>query len=99
MTNQQSPLCDKNGREFRCGDLVRTPHFRDRQRRKTRYLYHVVCATDGPHVELVPAEYLDPSRKDTGGRMRLVEGNREALSHMEIIDGLDPKTLKYYDER
>lgn len=78
MAEELAPPCDQHGIPLRPGDLVRTPHFRDRSYHgKRRWLYHVVCAVPAPPgcVQLVPACYLAPTVRDTGGRVYVRPGS------------------------
>lgn len=76
---------DKNGREIRPGDLVRSPHFRERQRRRMNYLYHTVVMENG-RLWMVPTSHLEPTLASEGGKCLLRWLHPEA----EIIDGVYP---------
>lgn len=102
MPNQNPPLCDKNGHEFYPGDVVRTLHVRDKTHRgKKRYLYYVVCTTSEypEYLQLIPAQYLNPSHERCGGQVWIMEGNRSSLAEMEIVAGYGPHPLTCFDER
>jgi len=72
---------DCKGREIKPGDLLRSPHFRDR-RRRLHYLYHVVVQCDGV-LEAVPYAEVITGKKD-GGRFWLNVDPR-LVEDVEII--------------
>jgi hypothetical protein len=90
---------DCNGVPIYPGDLLRTPHFRDR-RRRLHYLYHVaVQETVGKHVALrmVPTQHLEPTLVSGGGACLL---SPEMAAAAEVIDGHGPgKVLDFRDRK
>ena len=86
---------DKNGIPIYAGDVLRAFHFRDRQHHgKNLYLFHVACEREGA-IELVPAQYLNPTTREEGGRYWLVSD----LSEAEIVCGWGPKPHECYLDR
>ena len=80
------------------GDLLRTPHFRDR-RRRMHYLYHtVVQETVEGHAALrmVPAQHLEPTLISGGGACWLSRGFAAAA---EVIHGHGPGDLSDFRDR
>ena len=77
-------LRDINGRKVYPGDLLRSFHFRAGRRRQKFYLYHVVVE-EGEYLYAVPACYLNPSTKQTGGKYLLTASTIE-MCKPEIIE-------------
>lgn len=75
---------DANGREFKVGDLVRTPHFRG-PRRKQFYLYHVITRRDD-YLWAVPV-CVAAGIKPKGGTFLITQASAATLARAEIIDG------------
>lgn len=79
------------------GDLLRTPHFRDR-RRRMHYLYHTVVqeVVEGQAaLRMIPAAHLEPTRISGGGAYWLSRG---LASEAEVIHGHGPgKVLGFRD--
>lgn len=60
---------DSRGVPIYPGDLLRSPHFVERNGRK-HYLYHVAVA-DGDRMDMVPTCHLEASKVAGGGRCPL----------------------------
>lgn len=91
-------LCDSKGVPIYPGDLLRTPHYRDRRRRQ-HYLYHTAVYHDDGQckaVRMVPTQYLDPSVERTGGECMLTD---LAASGCEVIAGHGPGDCLDYTDR
>lgn len=84
---------DSRGVPIYPGDLVRSFHFRSR--RRTYYLYHVACEIDG-YVRIVPAGYLNPTTKRTGGDCLLSAIGPENLT---VIQGYGPSPYLDFTDR
>lgn len=85
---------DSKGVPIYPGDLLRTPHFRDR-RGRLHYLYHTVVETDD-RLEMVPTSHLEPSKRDGGGRCWL---SREMAGATRVISGYGPGDFLSYEDR
>lgn len=84
---------DKKGVPIYPGDLLKSPHFTERNGRK-HYLYHTVVFAQG-HLEMVPTSALEPTKANQGGRCRL---SQEHASQVEVISGCGPDPyLDHYD--
>lgn len=84
---------DRNGRLIRVGDLVRSPHYRDR-RWGRQWLYHSIVAS-GEYLEAVPTEELATGRK-SGGRFWI---NAITASTVEIVQGAGRYPDNVFQER
>ena len=84
---------DRKGRLIRVGDLVRSPHYRDR-RWGQQWLYHSIVA-NGEYLEAVPTEELATGVKD-GGRVWI---NAISASTVEIIKGAGKYPDNVFQER
>lgn len=90
---QPGDLVDRRGVPIYPGDLVRSPHFVDRRRRRY-YLYHTAVCVNG-YMELVPTQHLQPDRVRQGGRCMLSE---DLAAQAEVIAGYGPgDCLDYLD--
>jgi hypothetical protein len=85
---------DKKGYPIYPGDLLRSPHYRG-ARRKMHYLYHV-AVMDGERLTMVPAQYLEPTIKRTGGVCDL---GQHLADHIEIISGYGPADYLSFEGR
>lgn len=89
---------DKNGRKIEPGDLLKTFHFRNANRRKgIDYLYHVVVEKEG-RLWAVPVCNLNPEHCDVkqGGECLISVFGKDA----EIIYGYGlPGTMNHYKYR
>ena len=65
MSNLRTPFEDRKHRRIYCGDLIRSPHFKD-GRGKQYWLYHVAVERDG-HYYAVPTSHADPRLVKEGG--------------------------------
>ena len=89
---------DCRGVPIYLGDLIRTPHFRDK-RRVQRWLYHVVCRHEGA-MEVMPVERVAFPRKDTGGSCWLhALSNPEGYIAGEVISGYGYGGDNYWADR
>lgn len=89
---------DRYGVPIYPGDLLRTPHFRDRRRRQ-HWLYHTVVS-DTVHGEtalrMVPTSHLEPTRRAAGGSCLL---SQDIVAGSEVISGYGPKPFLDYTDR
>lgn len=88
---------DVNRRPIRQGDLLRTPHFRDRRRRQF-YLYHVVTLIDG-RLWMIPASELDERSRIRGKGTGRTPLNDAQVSVAEIIDGYGEAGCDFWADR
>ena len=91
-------LYDRRGTPIHPGDLLRTPHFRDRRRRQ-HYLYHTVVVVDGGAcraMRMVPTSELEPTLRDRGGVCLL---SQEIADTLEVIAGHGPGDCLCYTDR
>lgn len=78
------------------GDLVRAPHFKERNGRR-HYLYHV--ATWNPKlnsIEMVPTQELEPTLQGHGGRYWIGKGE---VVRGRVIHGFGPGDCLDFDDR
>lgn len=78
-------ICDVKGYPIFPGDVLRSFHFKGCGR-KNHYLYHVATIDDDNRLWAIPAQYLSPDVKRTGGDCLLTESlvqNHE----IEIVQG------------
>ena len=92
---------DKRGVPIYPGDLLKSPHFYDRQSRRLRYLYHVAtyqkARDDWPEaMYLTPTTWLDPGYKRCGGQCLL---NDLVAADLEVVDGHGPGEILDYLDR
>lgn len=85
---------DRRGYPIYPGDLCRQVHFRTRSR--TYYLHHVASLRPDGYMEMVPAQYADPSTERTGGQYLLESGHHPELT---ILAGHGPGDCLDYDDR
>jgi hypothetical protein len=94
--SEPGEVVDRRGIPIYPGDLIRSPHFKDR-RGKQWWLYHVAVwnAAKGA-MEMVPASHLEPTKVDGGGRCWLNQCHAIAV---EIIDGCGPGDVLDFTDR
>lgn len=85
---------DMHGVPICPGDLLKSPHYTDR-RRKRHYLYHVVIKK-GDHLMMAPARDLEPSCANQGGRCWLSD---DLAALAEVIAGYGPRDYLSYEDR
>ena len=83
---------DRNGVPIHPGDLLRTPHFRDRRRRQ-HYLYHTAVYHDDGTCR---AMRMVPTLVGRGGNCLLSQQIADAL---EVIAGHGPGECLCYTDR
>ena len=87
---------DKNGVPIYPGDLIKSFHFTDRNRKRW-YLYHVaVWNAETENMEMVPTSHLEPSKVDGGGRCWL---QQDYMGDAEVISGHGPGDYIDYTDR
>ena len=86
-----STIRDCKGREIFHGDLIRSPHFKERNG-VMRWLYHVVYLRDNGFMEAVPFAKV-VTGNDGGGRFWVRPGC-PITQTAEIVDSLD---CSWYD--
>ena len=80
------------------GDLLRTPHFRDR-RRKQHYLYHTIAlqkVRGTTALWMIPTSHLEPTKRNGGGSCLL---SQELAGSCEVISGHGPGECLDYTDR
>ena len=87
-------MTDKNGREIKLCDLLRSPHFYDRKYRRMHYLYHVVTQIGGT-LYMTPHSRLANPKDNRGGECMLTEG----LAGLAEIVACDCTDLWYERKR
>lgn len=85
---------DKRGVPIYRGDLFKGFHFQ--AARKKYWLYHVAVLANDGNLEMVPASYLDPGIKNTGGRYWLTQ---QMADSGEVIQGYGPGKICDYEDR
>ena len=89
-----SDLYDKRGVPIYPGDLLKSFHFQG-ARRKRYYLYHVAVDDNG-RMKMIPACWLEPTKRSGGGDVYL---SAEIASATEVIYGYGPKPCLDYTDR
>lgn len=88
---------DSRGVPIHEGDLLRSPHFRERRYRRMHYLYHVVVANKTHDVyEMIPTSHLVERLQKDGGRCWLSEDLAQAAT---VIHGHGPGDCMGYMDR
>lgn len=91
---------DKRGIPIYPGDLLKSPHYRDRRTRAMRYLYHVAvnrAAKGEPEdLHMVPTSELEPTLVGRGGVCRI---RQELADRIEIIRGHGPGDCLCFRDR
>lgn len=91
---------DKRGVPIYPGDLLKSYHFTGWKRGKwgqRYYLYHVaVWREDEQTMEMVPTSYLEPSKRNQGGRCWLTQ---EHAKTVEVISGCGPGNVLDHTDR
>ena len=91
---QPGEVVDKRGVPVYPGDLIRSPHFKDRRGRQY-WLYHVAVYRDGA-LFLVPTSHLEPTQVKGGGSCLL---SQDLLRDARVIDGHGPGDCLDYTDR
>lgn len=85
---------DQRGFPIYPGDLLRSPHFKDR-RGRNHYLYHVAVCEDGA-MWMVPTSHLEKTAVAGGGRCLLSDDHAAAC---RIINGHGPGDCLDFEDR
>lgn len=86
---------DRKGIPVYPGDLIRTDHFKGRNRRM-HYLYHTaVWDAERNAMWMIPTSHLEPSKKSGGGSCPITD---DQMRNAEVIEGFGPgDILSHYD--
>jgi len=89
---------DRRGVPIYPGDLLRSPHFRERVRGRLvqRWLYHVACENDDGTLQLVPTAWLNPTHLRMGGSCPVWP---RTVADAEVIHGYGPGEILDFRDR